>query len=53
MELFPSFFPVSQWEAWNLFQTTSDGATRFGVTEPFINKKNILETFFKCKVASY
>ena len=27
-------FSVSQWEAWNLFQMTSNGAPRFGVTEP-------------------
>ena len=34
LELFPSFFPVSIWEAWNLFQMTSDGTTLFKVTKP-------------------
>ena len=34
MELFPSFFPVNQLEAWNVFEMTSDGATHFNVTKP-------------------
>ena len=37
--LLSSFFPVSQWEAWNLFQMTFDGATRFNVTEPLLMGK--------------
>ena len=30
------FFPFSQWGAWNLFQMTSDGATRFNATDPLL-----------------
>ena len=39
--LFPSFFPVSRWEAWNLFQMTFDGATRFNVIKALSRKSKI------------
>ena len=52
LELFPSFFPVSQWEAWNLFQMTSDGATRFNVTNPKSlyrgRRKNLFNSLIVC-----
>ena len=34
--IFPSFFRASQWEAWHLFQMTSNGITRFNVTESLL-----------------
>ena len=36
-----------QWEAWNPFQMTSDGATRFNVTEHLGEKDSVLNWIFQ------
>ena len=46
MVLSPSFFSVSQWEEWNLFKMTFDGATRFNITKPLIQSWRIEPTLF-------
>ena len=58
LEMFPSFFPVSQWEAWNLFQVTSDGATRFNVTKPlfwylFQSHATALKALYRCQQSKH
>ena len=46
-----SFFSASQWEAWNLFQMTSNGATRFKITKPLRPRPN--ETIFFESILEY